>query len=386
MIRVGFVCADVGDAWLGGFNYTRNLLRAIRSSQRIEPVILTACNLSEALVEAFPNVEIVPTALLGAGRRTLARKVAEKLYGRAFLFERLLRERGIDVLSHSGHLGPRSRFPTIGWIPDFQHMRLPEFFSAGERRSRDGMFRRLADYSTRLVVSSEDAHRDLIAFRGQSAHKARVLHFVPGLGNAPREAPRDVLKRYAIEPPFFHLPNQFWAHKNHAVVIDAVKRARGKGRRLCVVATGRTHDPRNPDHFARLMRRLAESGCGDDFKALGLVPFEDVVALMQLSVALINPSLFEGWSTTVEEAKSLGKTILLSDIPVHREQNPEYGRFFDARDPDGLADLMIEALDAYSPEREAAQAACAGAALPARVAAFARAYEEIALEAAEARE
>jgi hypothetical protein len=32
--------------------------------------------------------------------------------------------------------------------------------------------------------------------------------------------------------------------------------------------------------------------------------------------------LFEGWSTVVEDAKSLNKFIFLSDIPVHREQNP----------------------------------------------------------------
>ena len=43
---------------------------------------------------------------------------------------------------------------------------------------------------------------------------------------------------------------------------------------------------------------------------------------MRQSVAVLQPSLFEGWSTTVEEAKSIGKTILLSDIPVHREQAP----------------------------------------------------------------
>lgn len=44
--------------------------------------------------------------------------------------------------------------------------------------------------------------------------------------------------------------------------------------------------------------------------------------LMKHAIAIINPSLFEGGSTTVEEAKSLLKVIILSGIPVHREQNP----------------------------------------------------------------
>ena len=35
---------------------------------------------------------------------------------------------------------------------------------------------------------------------------------------------------------------------------------------------------------------------------------------------LINPSLFEGWSTTVEEAKLFDKKMILSDIKVHNDQ------------------------------------------------------------------
>lgn len=46
---------------------------------------------------------------------------------------------------------------------------------------------------------------------------------------------------------------------------------------------------------------------------LGLVPRSDVIALMRYSISLINPSFFEGWSTTVEEAKSMGKQIILSE-------------------------------------------------------------------------
>ncbi len=42
--------------------------------------------------------------------------------------------------------------------------------------------------------------------------------------------------------------------------------------------------------------------------------------LMLRSIALINPSKFEGWSNTVEQAKSLGKKIILSNITTHKEQ------------------------------------------------------------------
>ncbi len=384
MIRVGFVMAAPGAGWMGGVNYYVNLLNAIASSQRIQPVILTGATTASAVAAKFPAVEIVQSRLVDPTQKWMpARRVAEKLYGRAFALERLLKSHNIDVLSHSGHLGPRSRFPTLGWIPDFQHVRLPEFFSQKECRRRDGIFRRLADYCTRVIVSSEDARRDLVKFRPQAAGKARVFHFVPGFGNAAGEPePREsLLARYGVEGPYFHLPNQFWAHKNHAVVIDALQQARAKGRRMTVVATGKTEDYRHPEHCKRLMRRAAAGGCQDDFKVLGLAPFADVAALMRHSVAVINPSLFEGWSTTVEESKSLGKTIILSDIPVHREQAPERGVFFEPHAPIDLADRMIEVLADYSAERENVQAERARERLPRRVRDFAERFEGIVIEA-----
>ena len=75
---------------------------------------------------------------------------------------------------------------------------------------------------------------------------------------------------------------------------------------------------------------------------LGKVPYEDVIALMKNCEALINPSLFEGWSTTVEEAKSLGIKLLLSDISVHFEQLGNKAKYFKKNSALSLANLIEE--------------------------------------------
>jgi glycosyltransferase involved in cell wall biosynthesis len=56
----------------------------------------------------------------------------------------------------------------------------------------------------------------------------------------------------------------------------------------------------------------------------------------------VNPSRFEGWSTTVEEAKAVGTPMLLSDIPVHREQAP-HADFFGTDDAAAMADAIASA-------------------------------------------
>ena len=69
---------------------------------------------------------------------------------------------------------------------------------------------------------------------------------------------------------------------------------------------------------------------------------------MKYSIAVINPSLFEGWSTSVEESKIHDKQIILSSIPVHIEQSPERGYYFEAFNYIQLANILCELNVSYN--------------------------------------
>jgi glycosyltransferase involved in cell wall biosynthesis len=232
------------------------------------------------------------------------------------------------------------------------------------------------------ICSSETAAKDLRAGSPQHAEKIRVLRFVAGLlhGGALPEAGA-LRARYAIDAQYVHLPNQFWAHKNHEVIVEALGRLKASGRSVTVVATGLMEDPRQPQHVEKLMQRVARDGLEKLFRPLGVVPYRDMLGLMRHAVAVINPSLFEGWSTSVEEAKSMGKAVVLSDIPVHREQAPGRGLFFDPRDPDAATHALWEAWSGFDPAADEAAVDRAAAELPARLRVFAEGYQDIALEA-----
>lgn len=62
---------------------------------------------------------------------------------------------------------------------------------------------------------------------------------------------------------------------------------------------------------------------------------------MKYSMAVINHSLFEGWSSSVEKAKSMYKEIILSNIKVYLERNPELGPLFDPNNPSELSEVML---------------------------------------------
>jgi glycosyltransferase involved in cell wall biosynthesis len=255
-------------------------------------------------------------------------------------FEALLEPAGTlpedaDVVFPNWNVPARTAAAQLHWIPDLQHRRLRGTFSPVERLKRETAFVRFALPARRIVVSSDAVRRDAARAYPPFARKLRVLHFstVVPAGLAEID-PEETLARYDLERGYLFLPNQFWKHKNHAVAFAA---ARELGQTL--VCTGATDDHRDPGYFARLTRDLPTT-----VRILGVVPRHDYLQLVRGASALVQPSLFEGWSSIVEDARAFGKPIALSDIAVHREQSPPGAQFFAPDDPHALAEAVERAV------------------------------------------
>jgi glycosyltransferase involved in cell wall biosynthesis len=372
---------------LGSVNYYRNLLTAISTlpERKIEPVLLLGERADPGILNGLPALEVIRSRWLDQPSAGWAvRKVWQQAFAGDPFLDRFLRSHAIDVLSHSDFLGKRAHVPAICWIGDFQHRDLPQFFSRSERLYRDRDFRLQCRHATRIILSSHDAQRALSEFEPSALAKSRVLQFVaqPRV-NADTTDLATLQERYDFAGPYFHVPNQFWAHKNHTLILDAIAIMKSRGEEVLVISTGAKEDYRQPRYFDQLMAHAEDAGVGGSFRVLGVIPYNDLIGLMVNSVAMLNPSRSEGWSTSVEESKSLGKRIILSDLPVHREQAPIDGVFIDPDDPAGLADAMSEVLRTFDPGAEAVRSARAQRDLPGRVQAFARLYQEIVLEVAE---
>jgi glycosyltransferase involved in cell wall biosynthesis len=346
MIRVGIV-VSFSDNWIGGLNYYKNLINAMYelSDRKIDFIIFTNKNSKLEHIAEFSKVQIVRSSMFDRlSLLWLIRKFITHCFNTEPLLISLLKKYKIDILSHSGGLGKKSSIPTIGWIPDFQHIHLPSLFSKENRYRRDREFNRISELCSKIILSSKDAEKDMHQFAPASIHKTVVMNFAinPSIANSMEKmTPLSVLEdRYQFSGSYFLLPNQFWIHKNHEVVVQALNILKPKCPDILIIVTGNTLDPRNPTHFENLMQEVTNKGLRNNFKVCGIIPTEDLYALMHHATAIINPSFFEGWSTTVEEAKVFGKAIILSDIPVHKEQDPPYAAYFDPKDPIELAQLL----------------------------------------------
>ncbi len=348
MIRIAFPLVG-GAHWTGGISYMSNLLAALRefAADEIEPILFVETEADLAALAPLAGLYTRPPIVIerstGHSRRW-RRPWSRALLQRDVGLESALRAAGADVVFQTSEwFGFRFGLPTLVWIPDLQHGHLPQMFSRRAWLKRDLGYRSLVRSATRIMLSSEDARQDCERFYPRAVGKCSVVPFAVRTGAwADAEALADVRARHALPERFFYLPNQLWKHKNHRLVIDAVVRLKQEGRPVCVVSSGNMVDGGNPTFPQSVVDHVRAVGADDVFRFLGMVPRDDIPRLMQASLAVINPSLFEGWSTVVEEAKSLGVRLLLSDLRVHREQAPALGSFFDPHDVAGLAKLLAE--------------------------------------------
>ncbi len=128
------------------------------------------------------------------------------------------------------------------------------------------------------------------------------------------------------------------------------------------------------------MEYIRNNNMEDNIILLGVVERDDLYYLMRNCISVLNPSLFEGWSTTVEESKSMGKNVILSDIPVHREQNPPSSIYFNPHDAEGLANILFEKYSQHSGGPDIELERSAKAKLTERTLHFAESYQNIVLE------
>jgi len=349
LLRVAFPYIS-RSLWAGGYNYQSNLFGALARycPAEIAPVVFAGMNDGSAELAALaqiPGVDVVQSRAFDPRGSSLVGALA---YGLDRWSVTEFRAQNIDlVFENARFFGWRLPFPAIAWFPDFQHRQLPHLFSPVARWRRDVGFRVQIASGRHILLSSESAFRHFQRFYPSATGNVSVVRFAtqPALDLLATN-PSNVITKYGLPPKYFYLPNQFWRHKNHQVVVDALAILKKRDFDVVVAATGSTEDPREPDYFRSIMRQVEAQGLETNFRYLGMVPTAHVYALMRTSMALINPSRFEGWSTTVEEAKSFGAPMILSDIDVHREQTDGASRYFGVDDPGTLADHLSNASQA----------------------------------------
>lgn len=338
--------------WIGGLYYLKNIIFSCLQSEKIknsfDMVVLIDPKHAD-IFDCFADTD-------GVELRIFAGESKWKL----MLYEmRLIWMQGVKYC-YALELNKIGRFfkrKGIFWIPDFQHRTLPEFFSQEELARKQEKDTEMVMSKNPMVLSSLDAKNDLERFYPGYRCKIEVVHFVsyiePEIRAITPELEEKVREKFGLKKKYIYLPNQFWQHKNHIVAVRAIEELKKRGALADhdFVFTGNLEDYRNPAYINRLKEIMEAPQVADAIRLLGFVDRTEQLCIMKNAQFIVQPSLCEGWGTVLEDAKVLDKTVLLSDIPVHREQKNEKCRLFHPNEPEELANLMEQlAGESQSPK------------------------------------
>jgi glycosyltransferase involved in cell wall biosynthesis len=236
----------------------------------------------------------------------------------------------------------------IFWKADFQEKYYPQYFSQSELDAFNNFMKSISSQENVLVLSSNDAWNDFKKFYPENRNPVKLLRFASFLPDITTVRIEDLKRKYQITKPYFLIANQFWPHKNHSLVLKAIEKL--KGRIDCLfVFTGKTTSYRDSNYFPMLETFIEEKGIGQYIKIAGFIDRIEQLQLMNNCIAVIQPSLFEGWSTVIEDAKALDKFVIASNLSVNLEQISVNSLFFDPADEDELA-KHIESVLIEKPE------------------------------------
>jgi glycosyltransferase involved in cell wall biosynthesis len=235
----------------------------------------------------------------------------------------------------------RSEVKLVSWWADLQEKYYPEFFSTGQRAGRNIRIKMILRNCDNLVVSSQAVKDDFLRFyKVKPGIKISVFHFVSVVDQRSAADIEEVRAKYNLPVDYFIVSNQFHKHKNHRVVLLALARLKAKGIIKHVAFTGKFPAASDSPYLTELTAIIRDHQLDNQVTMLGVISRNEQLELMKHSQAVIQPSLFEGWSTVIEDAKSLQTPVIASGLKVNIEQLGDTGRYFKPLDYEELASII----------------------------------------------
>jgi len=232
---------------------------------------------------------------------------------------------------------------------DLCHRDMPEFPEVREFNefyARENLYRKALVPAIAVLTDSTRLAENISKRYGIDMEKLLPMPFSPAplLNESHANSTHDVLAKYKIDSGYFFYPSQFWAHKNHIRILEALLILRQEGIRPIMVFSGGDMGNREVVESVILRNDLA-----GQIKILGFVPAEDMRGLYSGCRAVVMPTYFGPTNLPPLEAWMIGRPLIYS---VHFHE--QAGDAAILIDPDNANDLA-EAIKAIMNEQLCAE-------------------------------
>ncbi len=340
----------------GGYQQALNMLLLLNQKQYEDRQFVFMTTLRSE-VEALSGYGMQAHFL----KLSLLSKILLRLSSRHLLFHRLLEKihivnpldkylskYDIDLIyfiSPSGYALYTDKYNYIFTVWDLCHRDFVEFPEVRENRtfeSREAVYQHALTKAVAVIVDSELGKENVIRRYGVDSERVAILPFSPAPetrldDDAYQTGFVDIKQKYQINGNYIYYPAQFWAHKNHVYILEAIALLKEiHDTELYAVFSG--PDKGNLDHVLAVVESL---GIKHLVKYVGFVPNEEITYLYKQSLALVMPTYFGPTNLPPLEAFALGVPVVYSDLPGLREQVGDAALVVDLSDPQSLVDQLL---------------------------------------------
>lgn len=228
--------------------------------------------------------------------------------------------------------------PALGVVHDLMHRyerRFPEVSSWGRYQVRERHFGNICRWSQAVLVDSELGKRQVQDSYGTSSDKIFVLPYVIPKYIAESQLSEYFSEKYQLPHKFIFYPAQFWWHKNHIALIEAMARLRSDIPDIALVLVGSQKNA-----FDAVKKRVRELGISNAVHFFGYVPDRDMPEFYRRARALVMPTFFGPTNIPPLEAFALDCPVAVSDIYGMREQLGDAALFFDPRSVSAIGNCL----------------------------------------------
>jgi glycosyltransferase involved in cell wall biosynthesis len=310
--RVGIsLLSQDRDQYTGTRTYVRELVREL--GRRPDQVALEVlCNehsasLLDGWAQESTSIKLASGYRVGRSRLSRVAAIAGGSVRRRSLAAQFSPD--LDVIHYPLTLNvPPVRGPSVMTLHDIQHHELPELFTPSQRLWRKLVYDRAAARSTMVITDSDFSRDRIVQLVGVDPERIVTVHLgvdserfdaVAGPDDSALLAPLELPERFVLYPA------SLWRHKNHERLLEAM--AQVGDRSLQLVLTGAAFG-----RLAELMALAARLGISDRVRHVGFVSDRALPALYRRAVALVFPSLYEGFGVPPLEAMACGCPVASS--------------------------------------------------------------------------
>jgi glycosyltransferase involved in cell wall biosynthesis len=346
-------CPDAG----GSYTFEKEILLSLLSiadESNHNFVIFSKADEEKNVISSYPKnirIETIPKTPIIESFLQFSLKnffpmspLLRKIYTNISHLEGLMKRHKIDILLFCNPIHEPVGIPYITIVWDLQHRLQPWFPEMNEEGGwyiRETGYTQILQRSTYIITGGEAGRDEISFFYGIPKSRIRILpHPTPSfVFNCKRNnISASVVKKYGISQNYLLYPAQFWAHKNHANILFALKMLKESERLpLSIVFVG--SEKNNLSYIERLADDLHLSA---DVFFLGFVDRNDLVDLYYHAFALLYPSFFGPENLPPLEAFALGCPVLASRVHGAEEQLGDAALLFDPRNPEDITNAIIK--------------------------------------------